>query len=286
MNADTDRAPSGSPRTADHAARPAGPLAGIGVLVTRPEEQSGALVQGLLGLGARVLSFPAMIIEGLPEATAVAAAAATMGDFHLAFYASANAVRFGLEGFDLRGADARHLPSYAVGPATAAALRRAGVARVAQPEAGADSEALLALPELQDLRGRRALLVSGEGGRTLMRDVLTERGAEVTVVPCYRRLPPGRLPRDVAEGLTGGHLHTVLLTSSEGLRNLHAAAGGLRPALRTLCHVTAHPRIAEAAAQAGAAEVVLATGGDEALMAAVVERFGRHPDAGERATAP
>lgn len=44
------------------------------------------------------------------------------------------------------------------------------------------SEVLLQLPELQNIAGKCALILRGNGGRELIGDSLTARGAEVTFV--------------------------------------------------------------------------------------------------------
>src|SRR5688572_24109224 len=63
----------------------------------------------------------------------------------------------------------------AVGAGTAAALRRAGIADVQSP-ARMDSEGLLALPALQDVRGRDVGLVTAPGGRGEITPALRARG--------------------------------------------------------------------------------------------------------------
>lgn len=77
------------------------------------------------------------------------------------------------------------LSYFAVGNSTAGLLRQAGLA-VQVPEQQ-DSEGLLALAELQAVNGLPVLLVKGEGGRELLAQRLTERGAKLTTLSIYRR---------------------------------------------------------------------------------------------------
>ncbi|WP_222566035.1 uroporphyrinogen-III synthase [Novilysobacter antarcticus] len=87
--------------------------------------------------------------------------------------------------------DLRAMPGqawFAVGSGTAAALRRAGVADVAAPTR-MDSEGLLALPGLQQLRGSTVGLVTAPGGRGTLPPALAARGAQVIRADVYRRVP-------------------------------------------------------------------------------------------------
>ena len=68
----------------------------------------------------------------------------------------------------------------AIGQATAQALDRVGLTPTLVPER-MDSEGLLALPGLQDIQGRRVLILRGNGGRELLaEDRVAALAAEVT----------------------------------------------------------------------------------------------------------
>jgi uroporphyrinogen-III synthase len=75
----------------------------------------------------------------------------------------------------------------AVGATTARALRRTGIDAIA-PER-MDSDGLLALPQLRDVRGIDVGLVTAPGGRDRLAPVLSRRGARVLRADVYRRVP-------------------------------------------------------------------------------------------------
>ncbi|MFX9532994.1 uroporphyrinogen-III synthase, partial [Acinetobacter baumannii] len=74
---------------------------------------------------------------------------------------------------------------------------RAGLEPVAVPER-MDSEGLLALPELRDVRGIAVGLVTAPGGRDAIAPALRARGAQVRRADVYRRLPLPPSPRTLA----------------------------------------------------------------------------------------
>jgi uroporphyrinogen-III synthase len=112
----------------------------------------------------------------------------------------------------------------AVGRGTARALTAAGRAPDLVPNDRYESEALLEMPELADMRGRRALIVRGEGGRALFAQAMTERGAEVRFAEVYRRVRPAV---DVAPLLArwSEEVGFVMATSDEVLLNLAELLG-------------------------------------------------------------
>jgi uroporphyrinogen-III synthase len=162
----------------------------------------------------------------------------------------------------------------AIGAGTRRELERAGVAGVIAPHAGADSEALLATPPLQDVSGKRVLIVRGEGGRPMLGNALTDRGAVVDYAECYRRSRPATDARPLLERWKGGEVDAVAVSSAEGLDNLLAMIGveGATLLAATPLFVP-HPRIAGHARGRGQSEVVVAGPGDDELVERLVAYF-------------
>ena len=146
----------------------------------------------------------------------------------------------------------------AVGAGTAAALRRAGVDAVASPER-MDSEGLLALPELQDLRGLRVGMLTAPGGRGRIEPTLRRRGAEVLRANVYERVPVALAPRAVA-ALCGLRAPAwLLLSSGEALAHvLDALPPDALAALRRTRVAAASERLAGLAREHGFDDIVLA----------------------------
>ncbi len=195
---------------------PPGNLAGLGVLVTRPQGQAGPLSRLIESAGGRPLVFPTM--EIVPVADREPARALLAQAWDLMVFTSRNAVELALAlGAD--GAWSRVALLGAVGRATAAALTAAGRAPNLVPTDRYDSEALTALPGLAELAGRRALIVRGEGGRALLGEVLAERGAEVHFAEVYRRVRPTVDARPLIDRWPAD-INLVIATSDEVLLNL------------------------------------------------------------------
>lgn len=149
---------------------------------------------------------------------------------------------------------------YAVGAGTAAALAAAGIAQVRWPRR-MDSEGLLDLPELQDLRGEDFALLSAPGGRGLIEQALRARGARVIRADVYERVAQAP-SRAQAQRLCALEAPALLaLSSGEALQRLLAqlpdAAGA---ALRRARVSAASPRLAELARGLGFADVAVADG--------------------------
>ena len=245
------------------------PLADVGVLVTRPAAQAAGLAERLAALGAAPLLFPALEIQptGMPEA--LAAALDRLEERDLAIFISPTAVEWGLAAV---GAWPAGVPVAAVGPGTAAALAARGIVPDLVPEAGADSEHLLALPALADVAGRRILVFRGEGGREWLADALRERGAQVSHAECYRRGRPAADPGPVLAALAARRLDAVTVFSGETLDNLLAMLGG-GDILQGLPLFAPHPRIADKARRLGFASALATGPGEGGLLDALVEYF-------------
>jgi uroporphyrinogen-III synthase len=248
-------------------------LAGLGVLVTRPAHQARSLCRRIEHCGGRPIVFPAMDIR--PPADPGPAAGLLRQAWDLVIYTSANAVQLARE---LAPLPPRAALVAAVGRATAAALRDAGSPPSLVPQT-ADSEGLLALPELAQVDGRRVLIVRGEGGRPLLGDSLRRRGALVGFAEVYRRALPGadaapllaRWPREV---------QAVTATSAEVLENLWQLVGPQGQGLmRATPLILISERMEPLAARLGIRRFLRADGaGDYALLAALCTLLESHRD--------
>ena len=252
----------------------AGPLAGHGILVTRPARQAGAFAQKIAALGGSPVVFPAIAILPPADPAALARAHAALDAYDIAVFVSANAVEYGAP-------DPQRWPAgliaFAPGPGTAEALAAVGIAGARVPATTFDSEGLLALPELAVVAGRKALIFRGDGGREHLGDTLRARGAQVDYVTCYRRAKPVSGAAGLAEAFRDGRIDAVTITSSEGLDNLWALADdATRTGWRSVPTFVPHPRIAEHARRLGLIARETA-GGDAGLVAGLVEWAATQP---------
>jgi uroporphyrinogen-III synthase len=245
-----------------------GPLAGVGVIVTRPARQAAGLASQLAVLGATPIVFPAIVILPPRDDASLKRAHATLASYDAAIFVSANAAEYGAP-----GRWPREVKAYATGPGTAGALYAVGVPEVTMPVASYDGEGLLALPALADLRGKRIVIFRGEGGRDHLADALRARGAHVDCVDCYRRARPESGAGGLEEALLEGRAHALTITSSEGLDNLCAVLGGRAlEVLKTIPAFVPHPRI-EAHARTLGFRAACTDGADAGLIAGLLKWF-------------
>ncbi len=189
-------------------------LQGVGVLVTRPEQQAERLCALLEAEGAVAVRLSAIDIKPVPGAHDFDAGPMASPPFDLAIFTSTNAVRFGAALLErLPGAELA-----AIGPATARALAAAGRPAAVIPAGRYDSEGLLAHPQLSNVAGRRVLIVTGMHGRELLREELARRGAQVDIAPVYRRDPAAHDAAElgsIAARLRSGEIQIVATSSAE-----------------------------------------------------------------------
>jgi uroporphyrinogen-III synthase len=267
------------------------------VVITRPLAQAGALAARVRALGLRVELLPLLEIHPLFDSAPLKAALADLQRYAMVAFVSPNAI-------DAAFAHIAQWPSgvalAVLGEGSRLALAAHGVtpatATIVSPfdAAHSDSEHLLQTLDLASLRGRRVLIVRGDGGRELLADGLRAAGVEVTPVTAYRRAVPAFTPE---LGATLQRLlaqqHDWIVTSSEALRGLllllaqldrHSAASGAagavgavgaavhRSAVVTLQQqhlIVPHARIAQTASELGCTRITLTGSGDELVLAAL-----------------
>lgn len=195
-------------------------LEGLHVLITRPVAQAGGICALIEAEGGTAVRFPSIAITP-PDDARPAKALLARADWDRVIFVSANAVHAALK----LGGDWQRRPLVAVGNATRKALLAAGLEVSVTPTDGFNSEALLALPELQTVAGARMLIVRGEGGRETLADSLRERGALLEYAEVYRRTMPTTDPAELLQIWTDGGIDVVTVTSNESLTNLLAMLG-------------------------------------------------------------
>ncbi|NNC22915.1 uroporphyrinogen-III synthase [Salinisphaera sp. USBA-960] len=189
-------------------------LADRRVWLTRPAGQNAHWANALTEAGAMVHCQPLLTIDQPidPAAAVDALERAESADWVIA--SSTNAIDRALS---LRPDFAPRGQFVAVGTATAAAFERAFGRRAVYPERF-DADALLALPELAEIAGRRIAILAGEGGRTVLKDQLTARAAIVDKIATYRRVACDLSRALVTELVEWSH--AVVVTSGDSLANL------------------------------------------------------------------
>jgi uroporphyrinogen-III synthase len=246
-------------------------LSGVTAIVTRPAHQSAELVQRLRALGAQIVEFPALAIEPVDlDADALARLAPDGYDWTV--FTSANAVERALDLWPVP----RRTRVAAIGGATARRLRLHGVEVTAVPAARADSEGLLASPQFTVARGQTVLLLRGRGGRSVLPEQLTRRGALVTIGELYRRVavaPTSDAVAGLRAALSAGSRAVVMATSVE---TLEAALSGVPAELRdrfaSLTLLIPGVRVAAAAAGLWRGPThVAASAEDDAMVSALLD---------------
>ncbi|MDX9951379.1 MAG: uroporphyrinogen-III synthase [Methylophilaceae bacterium] len=247
-------------------------LSGRHVVITRPPGQADKLQALIAAEGGEAVLFPLIAIAPLQDYSRFDAVIAELPHYDWIFFISSNAVQYGMPLLRKRGALPPDLKFAAIGPVTAAELANFGVTGVLMPHDRFDSEALLALPEMQDMAGKRCMIVRGVGGRELLAQTLAQRGATVTFAECYQRLNPQTDAGFLQSLWQNRALDALVVTSSEAMRHLLAlAAADLQkpPAsswLRNTALCVNHARIAEEAARSGLHAHVADAPGDAAML--------------------
>ena len=246
------------------------PLQGVGVLVTRPEQQSMPLCRLLEAQGASTLRLPVIEVRACDRRT-IGAQLGLIQSFDLIVFVSANAVRFGAALLQ----QSRELNLAAIGPATTRSLNQAGYRVAIQPD-DYSTEGLLNHPQLKHMSGRKVLLIQGCDGRMLLQQEIERRGAAVTAIAVYERVP-ARMDApalsDLQARLKADEIQVVTATSLDiGGRLLELASSELRQALDQALWLVPSTRVAAGLRERGLRAQILkaASAQDQDLVSALL----------------
>ena len=193
----------------------------MSILVTRPSPAGEELVSRLRTLGQVAWHFPLIEFSPGRQLPQLADQLAALGESDLLFALSQHAVAFAQSQLHQQDRKWPRLPDYfAIGRTTALALHTVSGQKILYPQDREISEVLLQLPELQNIAGKRALILRGNGGRELIGDTLTARGAEVTFCECYQRCAIHYDGAEEAMRWQSREVTMVVVTSGEMLQQL------------------------------------------------------------------
>lgn len=192
---------------------------GLRVLNTRPLPQAEALDKAILNAGGISINVPALSIhattldwlQDMSNLTTV----------KHAIFISANAVTYYFTALKQTNICwPASISVIAVGNATATALMQFGI-QVHWVPAVADSEHLLQLDALQNIKNQTILLIKGDGGRPLIADTLLSRGACLLPLTVYRRDYPATVSQEYINSLwQDDAVDIILFTSQQAMYNL------------------------------------------------------------------
>jgi uroporphyrinogen III methyltransferase/synthase len=233
------------------------PLFGKRILVTRPKEQAGDLVERLEAMGADAIEAPMIRIVPPEDYAPLDAACAGAGEFDWIVFSSVNAVDAFLDRLLAGPQDMRALKGVrlcVVGPSTGERLTRYGLKVDLTPAEYRAEAVVRAMAELTELTGQKILLPHADIGREVIAEELRKQGADVTEVVAYRTVvaePEREGEPDIYRMLLERRIDVVTFTSASAVRSFVRVLGAEPAAdlLQTIVVASIGPVTADAAAQ-------------------------------------
>lgn len=196
------------------------PLSETSILVTRSAGQSSQFRQLLESVGATVIEMPTLVINPPSTWEPLDQAIAQLQTFDWLILTSANGVEFFFERLFKQGKNTDELNSTkiaVVGKKTAATLKQYGL----KPDFIPDNYIADALVEQfpESLSQKRILFPRVEtGGRELLVEELTTKGAEVVEVPAYESGCPKQIDPNVLAILQQQKIDIITFASSKTVK--------------------------------------------------------------------
>lgn len=273
--------PSGEKATPKRSAsgRDARPLAGLRIAVTRPRAQAEKLEIALRERGAEPVRCPTIRISAAAEDAPLRRAAEELSRYDWVVFTSANGVRRFWEELEAGGRDAssfRDTRVAAIGPGTAAALKRHGLEADLVPEEYVAESVAESLISREEMAGKRVLLPRAAGARDVLPDRLRSAGAEVDQLVAYESIPDSEGIARLREEIAGDALDMVIFTAASTVNAFVEVAG---PELGRAQVATIGPITAAAARAAGLRVDVVA---EEYTIPGLVEAICDHYRRGGR----
>jgi uroporphyrinogen-III synthase len=196
-------------------------LQGLRVLNTRPKQQASSLAQAIEDAGGLSINLPLLDIK--PTTTTWKNKLPALEKFQYAIFTSPNAAHYFFTEISPH-TWSNNTKILAIGQGTTKALIQLGFPTPTCPKQ-ADSEHLLMLDALQNIKNQNILLIKGQGGRTLIHTTLIARGAYVSVLDVYQRVLPQHNKNRTQTLWHEDAVDIILITSETALVHLFALFG-------------------------------------------------------------
>lgn len=199
------------------------PLNGLRVLNTRPGDQAQPLSQSIRDAGGISIECPTL--EIIPSEYNWINLLPDLDSVDQALFISTNAVHHCFTQLEMhRITWPNHIKVIAIGQGSAKALQKFNIQVNSIPEFP-DSEHVLSLKCLEQLKNQTVLLFKGEDGRPLIEEGLRQKEANLFILPVYKRVMPKISPQLVNTLWRDDLVDIILLTSEQSIHNLFKIFG-------------------------------------------------------------
>ncbi|NMF64569.1 uroporphyrinogen-III C-methyltransferase [Brasilonema octagenarum UFV-E1] len=202
------------------------PLTGKTIVVTRAAGHSNQFTQTLTSFGANVIEMPTLEIGPPSSWQGLDHAIAHISEFHWLILTSTNGVGYFFERLFAQGKDARALSQIkiaVVGEKTAQRLNQHSLQPDFIPPNFVADSLVENFPE--ELTGKKVLFPRVEsGGREILVQQFTAKGAEVIEVAAYQSCCPKSVPPSAELALESGTVDVITFASSKTVQFFHQLA--------------------------------------------------------------
>jgi len=256
---------------------PLASLAGVRILVTRPEAENHLLSERLRALGAVTVELSAIAIAPPQSTERLDRSIMGLAEYDWVIFTSVHGVQFFCERMTALGEPTSKLGKSKVaciGPATASALERLGEKPDFVPNEFLSERIAQGLG---DLNGKRVLLPRADIASQNLPELLREHGAVVEEVVAYKTVIPDNLSLDRLQLILERGVDVVTFTSPSTVRNLAYVARdrGLATLLKGVRVACIGPVTAEATKELGIhVDIVASNHTIDDLVEAIVNEIG------------
>ncbi|BAH83464.1 uroporphyrinogen-III synthase [Candidatus Ishikawella capsulata] len=193
----------------------------MNILVTRPNPAATELVVLLRKYGIKAWSFPLIYFVPGRELNLLPNKILSIKPRDMIFVLSKRAIIYADHYLKkTKTTWPSNVEYYSIGRASAQILQQITGKCVKYPRNQETSDALINIPSLQEIKNKRTLILSGNGGRQLLANTLRDRGSNVSFCECYQRYNNVYSSIIECNRWKNYGINTIVVTSCEMLKQL------------------------------------------------------------------